>query len=125
MKIDRFNIPDFNSLNETKKVKNEEPAGTDFASRLENTNVEQQAAKPASSPLQNELTGIAKSTDFNNSISSRVATDQAVRAIVGNVISPELKGKIDLEAMMTTISDFAQNDPVLSQRLRNLLLRLS
>jgi hypothetical protein len=125
MKIDRFNIPDFNSLNETKKVKNEEPVRTDFASKLESANVEKQAASPVASPLQNELAGIAKSTNFDNSISSRVATDQAVRAIVGDLLSPELKGKIDLEAMMSAISDFTQNDPVLSQRLRNLLIRLT
>jgi hypothetical protein len=125
MKIDRFNVPDFNALNEAKKVKNEESTSADFASHLESAQVEDQSVKSTGSPLQAELSGIAKSTDMNNSISSRVALDKAARAIVGNVISPELKGKVDLEAMMSAISDFAQNDPVVSQRLLNLLGRLS
>src|SRR5437667_5909691 len=102
------NIPDFNSLNENKKVKNEEATRTDFSSRLESAG-EQQASKPVS-PLQTELTGIAKSTDLRNSISTRVAIDQTARALVNSLVSPELKSKINMEDMMSTISDFAQND---------------
>ena len=117
------NIPDFNSLNETKKVKNEEATRTDFSSRLESAG-EQQASKPVS-PLQTELTGIAKSTDLRNSISTRVAIDQTARAIVNSLVSPELKGKINMENMMSTISDFAQNDPRLSEMLTKVLSRLS
>jgi hypothetical protein len=124
MKIDRFNIPDYSSLNETKNLKNEEAARGDFSSRLESLGA-QETAKPAASPLQKELEGIAKSADLNNSIMSRVALDQAVRSVVGQLVGPEMKNKVDLETMMSTISDFAQNDPVVSQRLRNLLGRLA
>jgi hypothetical protein len=123
MKIERFNIPDFNSFNETKSLKNEESNRADFSARLDNTSAANQS--PAASPLQGELASIAKSTDFNNSISSRVAIDKATRTIVDGLVSPELKGRIDMDAMLSTLSDFAQNDPVVSQRLQKLLIRLS
>jgi hypothetical protein len=122
MKIDRFNVPDFNSFNEVKNNQNE-AARPDFSARLENLGATNQTS--AASPLQNQLTGIAKGTDFNNSISSRVAVDQATRAIVGGLISPDLKNRLDLDAMMSAISDFAQNDPVIAKKLQNLLVRLS
>jgi len=123
MKIDRFNIPEFNSFNDVKNNKNEDATRSDFGARLDSTAGANQT--PAASPLQNQLKGIAKSTDFNNSISSRVAIDQAARAIVGGLISPDMKGKVDMESMMSALSDFAQNDPVVSQRLQRLLIRLT
>lgn len=123
MKIDRFNIPDFNSLNDTKGVRNDE-VRNDFNARLESTAGSTQSQSSAS-PLQTELAGIAKATDFNNSVDSRVAIDQATRAIVSGILGPDVSSKIDMEAMMSAISDFAQNDPVVGQRLRNLLVRLS
>ncbi|MEW6730587.1 MAG: hypothetical protein AB1489_04540 [Acidobacteriota bacterium] len=123
MKIDRFNLPDFNSLNEARNTSNETPARADFNNRLESPSLP--TASPTASPLQKSLTGIAKASDMNNSIMSRVAIDQATRAIISGLINPELKDKIDLEQMFSAISDFAQNDPVLSQRLRNLLTRLA
>src|SRR5436309_2956950 len=119
MKIDRFNIPDFNSFNsnEVKNVKNEEAGRADFSSRLEST---QSSTQSSSSPLHSELTGIAKGTDFNNSISSRVALDKAARAIVGDLISPDLKNKVNMDKLMSAMSDFAQSDPVLSNKLQKL-----
>jgi len=124
MKIDRFNVPDFNSFNEVKNNKNEEAARSDFGARLENASASNQTAA-AASPLQKELAGIAKGADLNNSISSRVAIDQATRAIVGGLVSPDLKNKIDIDKMFSAMSDFAQNDPVLSKKLQNLLVKLS
>ena len=121
MKIDRFNVPDFNSINETKNAN--ETARTDFSARLESAGGANQSS--TASPLQNELTSIAKGTDFNNSISSRVALDQATRSIVSGLISPDLKNRIDMDKMMSAMSDFAQNDPVMAKKLQNLLIRLS
>jgi hypothetical protein len=123
MKIDRFNIPDFNSFNETKNIKNSETNRSSFDAQL--NSVESNAAKSPSSSLQSELAGIAQGTDFNNSISSRVAIDKAARSFVNNLISPELKDKINMNGLMSTISDFAQSDPVMSQKLQRLLVRLA
>lgn len=123
MKIDRFNIPDFNSFNETKNIKNSEVNSSKFDAQLESVNAN--TAKPQSSSIQSELTSIAQGTDFNNSISSRVAIDKAARAFIGNLVSPELKDKINMNGLMSTISDFAQSDPVMSQKLQRLLVRLA
>lgn len=120
-----FSNADFNSLNEQKRVGNEQTAQTDFASRLEGAANQSSVSETKASPLQSELSNIAKSTDFNNSISSRVAVDQAARAFISSVVSPELKGKINIEDMMSAISDFAQNDPALNQRMMKLLVRMS
>jgi len=123
MKIDRFNTPDFNSFNEVKNVKNQDINRSNFDSQLDNTNIN--TSNSSSSPIQKELAGIAQGTDFNNSISSRVAIDKAARTFVNNLISPELKDKINMNNLMSTMSDFAQNDPIMSQKLQRLLVRLA
>lgn len=122
MKIDRLNIPDYSAFNDVKNNSSNEAARTDFNARLENTGTPQGSV---ATPLQKDLGGIAKSTDFNNSISSRVAIDQATRAIVGQLISPELRNSAGMEKMMSTLSDFAQNDPVLSAKIQRLLIKLT
>lgn len=124
MKIDRFNVPDFNSFQDVKNVKsNEGAARTDFSSRLEGASPVNQSA--ATSPLQSELTKIAKASNLNNPTSINGAVDQAARAIVDSLVSPELKGKINMEAMKSVMAEFAQNDPVIGQRLQRLLMRLA
>ncbi len=123
MKIDgRFNIPDFNTYNDVKDVRGTQSVDS-FSSRIESivTNTE----SPAISPLRSVLTDIAKSVDMNNSVMSRVAIDRAARAIISRLIGPEVQNRINVEAMLDRISDFAQNDPVLSQRLRGILEHLA
>ncbi|MFY9221925.1 MAG: hypothetical protein WAQ98_04620 [Blastocatellia bacterium] len=122
MKIDRFNIPDFNSFNETKNINRSEVKNNNFEAQLDGISVR---PDNTSSPLKSELTTIAQSTDFNNSISSRVAIDKAARSFVSNLISPELSEKINMNSLLSAMSDFAQNDPVMSQKLQRLLVRLS
>ncbi len=122
MKIDRFNIPDFNSFNETKNINRSEVKNNSFEAQLDGISVR---PDNTSSPLKSELTSIAQSTDFNNSISSRVAIDKAARSFVSNLISPELSEKINMNSLLSAMSDFAQNDPVMSQKLQRLLVRLS
>ncbi|MBI4853413.1 MAG: hypothetical protein HY819_16590 [Acidobacteria bacterium] len=123
MKIDRFSNIDFNSFNDVKNVKNQDINRNSFDSQLDNINTP--STNTSSSPLQNQLTNIAQGTDFNNSISSRVAVDKAARAFVNNLISPELKDKINISNLMSVMSDFAQNDPIMSQKLQRLLVRLA
>lgn len=122
MKIDRFNIPDFNSFNETKNINRSEVKNNSFEAQLDGISVR---PDNASSPLKSDLTSIAQSTDFNNSISSRVAIDKAARSFVSNLISPELSEKINMDSLLSAMSDFAQNDPIMSQKLQRLLVRLS
>lgn len=122
MKIDRFNIPDFNSFNETKNINRSEVKNSSFEAQLDGIS---DRPDNTSSPLKSELTSIAQSTDFNNSISSRVAIDKAARSFVSNLISPELSEKINMNSLLSAMSDFAQNDPVMSQKLQRLLVRLS
>lgn len=122
MKIDRFNIPDFNSFNETKNINRSEVKNNSFEAQLDGISVR---PDNTSSPLKSDLTSIAQSTDFNNSISSRVAIDKAARSFVSNLISPELSEKINMDSLLSAMSDFAQNDPVMSQKLQRLLVRLS
>lgn len=123
MKIDRFNTTDFNSFNEVKNVKNQDIKNTAFDSQLDNINTRSSSSN--SSPIQQELANLAKGTDFNNSISSRVAVDQATRAFVNNLVSPELKDKVNMDNLLSAMSDFAQNDPIMSQKLQRLLVRLA
>lgn len=123
MKIDRFNNIDFNSFNDVKNVKNQDVNRSNFDSELNNISV--RSNNSSSSPLQNELSNIAQGTDFNNSISSRVAIDKAAKTFVNNLISPELKDKINMNNLMSVMSDFAQNDPIMSQKLQRLLVRLA
>lgn len=124
MKIDgRFNIPDFNTYNDVKDVRGTQSVDS-FSSRIESMAASDTQA-PAISPLRSALTDIAKSVDMNNSVMSRVAIDRAARAIVSGLIGPEVQNRINVEAMLDRISDFAQNDPVLSQRLRSVLERLA
>ncbi len=122
MKIDRFNIPDFNSFNETKNINRSEVKNNSFEAQLDGIS---DRPDNTSSPLKSELTSIAQSTDFNNSISSRVAIDKAARSFVSNLISPELSEKINMNSLLSAMSDFVQNDPVMSQKLQRLLVRLS
>ena len=122
MKIDRFNIPDFNSFNETKNINHSEVKNNSFEAQLDGIT---DRPDNTSSPLKSDLTSIAQSTDFNNSISSRVAIDKAARSFVSNLISPELSEKINMNSLLSAMSDFAQNDPVMSQKLQRLLVRLS
>jgi hypothetical protein len=122
MKIDRFNNIDFNSFNDVKNNKTQD-VNRSFDSQLDN--ITNKNTSSTNSPIQNELVTIAQGTDFNNSISSRIAIDKAARAFVGNLISPELKDKINMNNLMSAMSDFAQNDPVMSQKLQRLLVRLA
>lgn len=122
MKIDRFNIPDYN-FNELKNNPNTQANRADFGSRLENLNAP--AAQASASPLQSDLTTIAKATNFNSPASTKGAIDQASRAIVGSLLSPEIKNSVNVDRMLAKISDFAQNDPMMSQKLQKLLTRLS
>lgn len=122
MKIDRFNIPDFNSFNEAKNINRSEVKNNNFEAQLDGIS---DRPDNISSPLKSDLTSIAQSTDFNNSISSRVAIDKAARSFVSNLISPELSEKINMNSLLSAMSDFAQNDPVMSQKLQRLLVRLS
>ncbi|MBL8193884.1 MAG: hypothetical protein JNM06_08865, partial [Blastocatellia bacterium] len=118
----RFNIPDFNSFNETKNINRSEVKNNSFEAQLDGISVR---PDNTSSPLKSDLTSIAQSTDFNNSISSRVAIDKAARSFVSNLISPELSEKINMDSLLSAMSDFAQNDPIMSQKLQRLLVRLS
>lgn len=122
MKIDgRF--PDFNTYNDVKDVRSTQPANS-FSAHIESLAASSTEA-PVVSPLRSALTEIAKSVDMNNSVMSRVAIDKAARAIVSGLIGPEVHNRINVEAMLDRISDFAQNDPVLSQRLRSVLEHLA
>ncbi len=123
MKIDRFNTPDFNSFNDVKNVKNQDVNRSNFESQLDNINI--RSNNSSASPIQNELASIAQGADFNNSISSRIAIDKAAHTFVNNLISPELKDKINMSNLMSAMSDFAQNDPIMSQKLQRLLVRLA
>ncbi len=123
MKIDRFNTPDFDSFNDVKNVKNQAASRSNFESQLDNINIRVNNSSTPS--IQSELASIAQGTDFNNSISSRVAIDKAARTFVNNLISPELKDKINMNNLMSVMSDFAQSDPIMSQKLQRLLVRLT
>ena len=122
MKIDRFNIPDYN-FNELKNNPNTQANRADFGSRLENLNAP--ASQASASPLQGNLATIAKATNFNSATSTKGAIDQASRAIVGSLLSPDIKNSINVDRMLSKIADFAQNDPMMSQKLQKLLARLS
>lgn len=124
MKIEgRFNIPDFNTYNDIKDVRSAQSVDS-FSSRIESVAASNPEA-PTVSPLRSTLTEIAKSVDMNNSVMSRVAIDRAARAIISSLLGPEVHNRINVEAMLDRISDFAQNDPVLSQRLKSVLERLA
>ncbi|MCS6884703.1 MAG: hypothetical protein RMM17_03065 [Acidobacteriota bacterium] len=121
MKIDnRFNIPNI----ETYTADNTHGVDrANFQATLDA--VAEKADLKTVSPLRSALTSIVKSVDMNNSVMSRVAIDKAARAIVSNLVGPEVRSRIDMETMLDTISDFAQNDPILSRRLRGILERLA
>ncbi len=118
MKINGLNGPDFDFFS----IKNEEAKPTEFDAGIETVGAD---LVSEASPLQTELSNIAKTTDFNNPTSTRTAIDRVTSAILNDLISPQFKGTLKAEPMVATISEFAQNDPIISQRLLTLLVRLS
>jgi hypothetical protein len=125
MKINQFNVPDFSNFNnDVSNIKNSDtmPVSDSLATR--SAGVTNNASTTTNSPLMAQMREIARSTNLSDPNGLGSAVDQIARKIVGNLVSPEMAKKIDMDKMLAAISTFAQNDPTMSQKIQRMLLRM-
>jgi hemoglobin-like flavoprotein len=121
MKINRFNAPDFSNFNNDVKVANNSVNSVANSTVTNDNSIDQ----PAASPLMTQMREIAQVTNLNDAGALSSAIDQIARKMVSSLVSPEMARKIDMDKMLATIAEFAQNDPTISQKIQRMLVRVN